>query len=354
MLPEDRTSRAFAQLLNECPRLGTAFLQSQLSSTDFTFGRAAHLETLGRSKPDILIYDNVGKLRVYVEAKLECRLQVVQLVRARGNLHRYTTPPFRICFLSTHHERVADPAAFDGLLDWFSRITWLEVYTHLEAHAQCMNEHECLKRFYSEVCENGAFKSRTPRLIQALRAPSDHNYAEAFTQLRTRLNGYTTIGSCGGRISPSFMVGRPQWETALGTTAVERICIDYHLPRYTQNERFSYSADERYVFCVPLWHDNDLPSIFDGDLELKMRRLRVLTSLIGGEWEIGGRTHYKDRSFCCGEPPSDAGSALVGLVHARHLVINAGASLSVAEAVYLLLGHVKVLSEALEETLKAS
>ncbi len=351
MLPEDSTSYAFAQLLNACPRLGTKFLQSQLGVANLAFGRASHLETLGQSKPDILIYDDRDQLRIYLEAKLECRLQPVQLVRARGNLHRYTTLPFCICFLSTYHERVAEPAAFDGLLDWFTRTTWRDVYTHLAANADCSREREGLEHFYNEARKHGAFRAQAHRVIQALRAPSGHDYGEVFSQLRTQLEGYTTIGSFGGRISPSLMIGRPQWQTALGTTAVERIGIDYHLPRYTSKDRFPYSADERYVFSVTLWHDNDLPSRWDANEEFKLRRLRKLTYLLSGEWEVGGRTHAKGRRFGYGEPPSDAGSALVGLVNARQLVINSGANTPPSAIVPLLLRHVKTLDNAIEATL---
>lgn len=189
---------------------------------------------------------------------------------------------------------------------------------------------------------NGALRGLRGQRQSALKSPSGHDYGVVYTQLSKALGEMSAVGAYGAGISPSLMIGKPTWNNFFGSSAVERIAIPYHLPKY--------GHPERYVFQLLVWDDN----IYPGSREMvepheRVDMLQQLSLKLGSKWHVGGRKHFDRVS---GNPnkriPKSAGEKLVGLINIESLTV-APPFVSVDQAANDVVDAVKWIADAIEE-----
>jgi hypothetical protein len=337
-------------VLNRHPNLGDALIQLIDPQADWHFRHAESQMRLGEAHPDIVIYDSEQRIRIYVEAKINAKFEPHQLVRGRNNMVALAAEPFSVCLLSSYFDRMPPGVGFDGCLKWFRRVTWRQAFIAMQGSARTEHELLSLDHFWKIASLHGAFPggiARDPsKVVRALTPDSNHDWGAIFCALQSRHHELSWIGGYGYGISPSVMVGAKRWSTYLGGGAVERISINYHLPRYTKSE-------ERYVFQVVLWQDHAYPCSDGTKIAGMAAKLHHLAAILGAEWEIGTRSHKKERiRGSARDPlPPDADQEFVGLVNVWNQTITTHMKMSEKHLVDRLSNEVVGLISAVDSVL---
>jgi hypothetical protein len=347
---EDETSQCLSEVLNMHPSLGDALIQLIVPNCDWHFGLAESQMRLGEAHPDIVIYDSEQRLRVYIEAKINAKFEPHQLVRGRNNMVALATEPFAVCLLSSYFEVMPPGVSFDGCLKWFRCITWRQAFISMRHSARSDCELSSLDAFRELADARGAFPggmtSDPSKIVRALAPESGHDWGAIFCALQSRHLDLSWIGGYGYGISPSVMVGAKHWGAYLRGGAVERVSINYHLPRYTKSE-------ERYVFQVVLWQDHSYPCSDGTKIAGMAAKLQRLAAILGAEWEIGTRSHKKKRirGSVQDRLPPDADLQFVGLVNVWNRTITTHTKMSEQQLVDQLSKKVVGLISAVDSVL---
>jgi hypothetical protein len=307
---EDVLTNLFEQALTQ-PEVRSSFwkmvapVRMRLELPDQTKSCAHELgpARLGGINPDIIFY-RAGKPVFYVEAKLECGTEPLQLVRARSWMRAHGAQDDQVMLLSNWIDQIPSDVGWTGSVLPVRSATWQEIEKGLRVNypSWSATSQKLFDSFSSFLQEKSA-GSRT-KTKQGMLFPSRHRYGEIMRRF-TASEGYTKSDFLyGAGIDPRICLGRSVWQSALGTPDLERLEVHYGPGRQQDGENY------RAAFHI--WHESDLAHSREFIAQhWKDWREAILAD---GELQfIYGDRRGKDRKRPS-EPPVECPKAWVGIV----------------------------------------
>ena len=307
---EDALTNLFEQALTQSEILSSFWkmvapvrMRSKLPDQTKSCAHELGPARLGGTNPDIIFY-RAGKPVFYVEAKLECGTEPLQLVRARSWMRAHGAQDDQVMLVSNWIDQIPSDVGWTGLVLPVRSATWQEIEKGLRVnHHTWSAVSQKLFDSFSSFLKGKSAGSRT-KTKQGMLFPSRHRYGEIMRQFIASEKFTKSDFLYGAGIDPRICLGRSQWQPALRTPDLERLEVHYGPGRQGDGENY------RAAFHI--WHESDLAhSRKFIEKHWKVWREAILAD---GELQfIYGDRRGKDR-MRPSEPPVECPKAWVGIV----------------------------------------
>jgi hypothetical protein len=259
-------------------------------------------DRLGATKPDLLFraHDSDRPL-LYLEAKLGCGTEPLQLTRARSWMRASGAKDDQVLLVSQYVDRLPDSAGWGGPIVPVQTMSWTSLEQNLKRNGPhySPSARTTLARFSSKL--NERCSQELCKTKRRLSFRSKHCFGQIMYQLAAHWSGADFV--YGANIDPRLCAGNNKWRQVFGTPDVERLHIFYGAGK---------EAVENYRAQLILWHASDLAHSRDGIRKNWDAWREGIGRYPKLKFEWGGRHGY-DRQVES-MPPEQFPESMVGLV----------------------------------------